>query len=319
MFKNLKERIAGFFYMSKTFGVSVTIKFYIYRHFQFKYNLLMGGYVKNAYRFYERFAKNIIEQYRQLPAPKTEQSSNIWVCWWQGFDSMPDHCRMCYVNLRKQIPDGYQLHLITQDNYSDYVKLPSLIVEKVQAGRIPVTQFSDILRNALLCQVGGLWIDSSIWVVSPKYFESVTWDKDFWSIHLDHIYKDYMVGQVISECKWASFNMYGAKGNLINQFVFEAMCAYYKEFDDTLDYFGQNFFIRVAYNNLPYAKSAIDAIPLNNPHIYELFLKANTDFNQAEWNNLTSDTQLFKMTQKVSYETCINGNPTYYGYLQSLV
>ena len=64
--------------------------------------------------------------------------------------------------MKKKIPCDYaQLHLITYENYSDYVELPDYVVEKHKNGTISRAHFSDVLRFSLLKTYGGMWIDST--------------------------------------------------------------------------------------------------------------------------------------------------------------
>ncbi len=54
----------------------------------------------------------------------------------------------------------YKKVLITADNYTDYVEMDSIIVEKWKKGIINNTKFSNSLRLELLVKYGGIWIDN---------------------------------------------------------------------------------------------------------------------------------------------------------------
>ena len=53
---------------------------------------------------------------------------------------------------------------------------------------------------------------------------SVRTDLEFWSIKLDGVVKKNVVGQIITQCQWAGFIMYGKKGNCVCKFALESMC-----------------------------------------------------------------------------------------------
>lgn len=318
--ESLREKIKKNFYNLfggiHEFGLSVGLKRYFYYEGFIRYGKCRDRYISAVYNYYEAFLKNQIEEFKSYRQDyEGDPVKKIWVCWWQGYDAMPDLCKMCYRNLKRYVPEDYTLTLITSENYHEFVDLPPTILEKVNKGILPITQFSDILRNALLYKIGGLWIDSSIWI-TPDYFKSVDWHRSFWSIKLDHVFKEYMIGQVVSGCRWSSFNMYGKKGNLANRFVYEAMVKFYTEHNHTLDYFGQNFFFRVAYNNVPQIKQMIDDVPLSNSHIYFLFLRMNKPFNEEEWKEMCSDQGAFKLSQKTTYLEEKDGKMTFAGYLR---
>lgn len=314
----IKKNCQNLFGGIREFGLSVGLKRYFYYEIFSRYGKCRDKYISSVYNYYEKFTKNQIENFKTYQQDNNgEVVKKIWVCWWQGYDAMPELCKMCYHNLKRYVPKDYALTLITSENYREFVELPPIILDKVNKGILPITQFSDILRNALLYKIGGLWIDSSIWI-TPGYFDSVDWNKNFWSIKLDHVFKEYMIGQVVSGCRWSSFNMYGKKGNLANRFVYEALCKFYTEHDQTLDYFGQNFFFRVAYNNVPQITKLIDEIPLSNSHVYYLFLQMNKPFSEAKWKEMCSDQGAFKLSQKTTYLAEVDGKMTFAGYLRAL-
>lgn len=88
-------------------------------------------------------------------------TSPIWICWWQGKDTMPDIAKACYNSVLMHA-DSYPVILITEKNYQEYVSLPSFIMEKQQSGEIDLTHSSDILRMLLLQQYAGVWMDSTV-------------------------------------------------------------------------------------------------------------------------------------------------------------
>lgn len=318
IYQKIKKNCHNLFGGIHEFGLTLGLKRFFYYEAFNRYGKCRDKYISAIYNYYEKFLTEQIEMYKTLRQESDgEVVKRIWVCWWQGYDAMPELCKMCYHNLKRYVPTGYTLTLITHENYNQYVELPPVIMERLQKGIIPVTQFSDILRNALLFKIGGLWIDSSIWI-TPGYFNSVGWDSNFWSIKLDHVFKEYMIGQVVSGCRWSSFNMYGKKGNLANRFVFEAMCKFYSEHKMTLDYFGQNFFFKVAYNNVPQITELIDNIPFTNSHIYYLFLRMNKPFDEGEWREMCSDQGAFKLSQKTTYLDEYEEKMTFAGYLRTL-
>lgn len=314
----VKKNCRNLFLGIREFGILVGLKRYFYYEIFNRFGKCRDRYISTVYKYYEEFLSDEIERYKAYKQESNdEQVRRIWICWWQGYEAMPELCKMCYHNLKRYVPIDCTLTLVTSENYHEFVELPQVILDKLNRGILPITQFSDILRNALLYKIGGLWIDSSIWI-TPGYFETIGWNLNYWSIKLNHIFKEYMIGQVVSECRWSSFNMYGKKGNLANRFVYEAMCKYYSEHNLTLDYFGQNFFFRVGYNNLPQITRLIDDIPLSNSHVYHLFLRMNEPFNEVEWKEMCSDNGAFKLSQKTTYLENVNGKMTFAGYLRNM-
>lgn len=115
----------------------------------------MGDFVR-SYKINDNW-KNESEKY-----PKSEKVP-VWVCWWQGEESMPELVKMCFKRLKDTLPaDITELHLITFDNYKDYVTFPTHIEQKFKDKKITMTTLSDILRFCLLSEYGGFWMDATV-------------------------------------------------------------------------------------------------------------------------------------------------------------
>lgn len=305
----------------KDYGFFFGIKYSFLRGRFYHHHKGMEQYISCVNGYLENFLKEQIESYKRGDEITVvgEESKNVWVCWWQGEETMPEWCKMCYENLKRTIPTGYTLHLINRDNVSNYVDIPQYVYERLNKGFLTVTQFSDILREALLYFQGGLWIDASVWT-TPNFYRFLDTNREFFSIKLGYIHRPEMVGQKISNCMWSGFFMYGKKGCLVAKFAFDGMCAYYKKHVGTIDYFIQNFIIRIGYNNIPKIKEMIDSYPINNHSLYVLpdLVYKNAIYDPDIWNEVTSNTGVFKITQKRKYLESVDGKKTFYGHLKEL-
>ncbi len=79
----------------------------------------------------------------------------------QGEDNAPPICKACLNSLKKFYPD-YQINVVTLQNINSFANFPHYVIEKLNAGKISPTHFSDILRLELLTNYGGIWIDSTV-------------------------------------------------------------------------------------------------------------------------------------------------------------
>jgi len=310
----MKKKINKFRLLSKDFGFLYAIKYYFLRETK-QYD----KYVELVYNRLVSILKPIIDKYNcdNNYSSDMKESNNIWVCWWQGYDNMPLLCKMCYNRMLSVIPNGYNLVLNTKDNYKEYVEIPEVIINKLNDGMIAVTQFSDILRNALIYYNGGLWLDVSIWV-NNNFFEFIDNDNEFWSVKLHSIDNPNIWGQLISRCEWASFILYGKKNNIVSKFVYESMCYYFSHYDSTIDYFLQNMTIRIGYDNIERISAIIKSIKVSNEKIYDLYKYMDLPFVDSKWKELCMNTGFFKLTQKREYKETYNGNFTFYSFLKSL-
>ena len=112
-------------------------------------------------------------------AKKTRSSSfettenttrKIWVFWGQGEENMPSLVKACFQQLQKNNPE---VNLVTLDNYSQYLDLPTKIIDRVRKKELTWAFFSDVLRTSLLAVHGGLWLDATVWVPGKLPWEKL--------------------------------------------------------------------------------------------------------------------------------------------------
>ncbi len=102
------------------------------------------------------------------------KSKIIWVCWLQGIDNAPLIVRICYQSLINTFGAEYEIRVITDDNYAEYIDFPQNIIEKYKKGIISKTHFSDLIRLELLIRYGGIWADSTLLFNGSKLPEYMT-------------------------------------------------------------------------------------------------------------------------------------------------
>lgn len=123
----------------------------------YAYNQIKRKYLSNSYDISTLYPKN----------NPCSDSKNIWVYWNSGMDSAPELVVKCNKQLKKTIPDGYKLHIITAQNLYEYVHFPDFILNKTKDGIIGQAHFSDLLRTALLYLYGGIWMDATCLLTQP--------------------------------------------------------------------------------------------------------------------------------------------------------
>lgn len=296
----------------KDFGLGFVLKYY-YTVKTKNHDL----HIQMVYNYLSKELENLVREYQTIAEyPREEKPKTIWVCWWQGYDAMPELCKLCVDRLRNNLPEDYTLGLLTKDNFRQYVDLPPIILERLDSGLLTITQFTDILRQALLFYRGGTWIDASVWT-NETLIGNLDEGFPFWSVKLNGIHNPNVVGQRITQCKWAGFLLSGEKGNLVSKFVYESMCHYYSSHCSTIDYFIQNLIMRIGYDQIPAIREIIDAIPESNSCMYDLFPRMNTPFDPEIWEKLNADTGAFKLTQKRQYIEETDGQMTFFAHLKN--
>lgn len=309
----LQEKIKIVLDINKQFGLKFALQYAFYlKTYQYeKYIDFVSEYLKE---FFEDDIRKFNQEKRAYVQLHQQRVENVFVCWWQGYDNMPTLCKACYKRLKSVLSDEYNLIFITKDNYKDYVEIPYYIIQKLEAGLIPVTQFSDVLRQGLIAQNGGIWIDSTIWV-NEGINDCIKNIDEFWSVKLKEIYNKSVIGQLISGCNWSSFIVGGCKGSPVFRLMFSCMCKYYKEHDTPIDYYLQNLLYKLIFDQTEYCKMVLERLNPSNPHLYDLKNVFNHAFDEAKFAEYNADTSVFKLTYKAKYNEMCEGRMTYYNYI----
>ena len=223
--------------------------------------------------------------------PSQKNEKNIFVCWFQGEENAPDIVRACIKSARKAAPQDSNVIILSEDNMLDYAKIPPAVIDKYKKGLITKTNFSDILRFALLSQKGGAWMDSTIFCsgsINPELF-----DYQLYSIKNSNYDKFN-----IARRKWTAYFWFAKQNSYFTRRVFQFFCAYWEKYDALIDYFLVDHIIYFLYQNDPLCKEMLDSIPVNNPNVSFLQDCLSKEFDASEWNSLKENTCFFKLNWK---------------------
>lgn len=240
--------------------------------------------------------------------------------WWQGVDALPDILKLCYASHLKFFSekDNYRYVLITKDNYRQYVEVPETIEEKLHAGIISFTHFSDLLRVLLLEKYGGVWFDITLLLTKP--FDNTVFERNYYSANLSGYYiAPNNLGQYITNYQWTGF-FFATKMAHSALFVFlkNVLIKYWEQYNYPIDYFMLNLFIRLACIKNLEINDSIKKIPLNNRHLYDMQPLMNHSFDESLFNGLSEGTYIYKLTQKQEYFLHNNNAPTLYQFVKSV-
>lgn len=143
----------------------------------------------------------LVDKYVKRERETKKSAPTVWTMWWQGEEQMPPIVKACIRSMHRHVSKNVKIVLLTKDNYSDYVKIPSYILDKVEKKLITLTHLSDIIRMALLAEHGGMWLDSTLYVTKDIPDDMVT--RGFFSTSA--AYQSVHV----SKCMWSSFAIGG--------------------------------------------------------------------------------------------------------------
>lgn len=247
-----------------------------------------------------------------IPASNGEKIP-VWCCWWQGEEQMPELVKLCHKRLRQVIPeDEAELHLITLENYRDYVDLPDHIIDKFERKIITMTTMSDVLRFALLEKYGGYWLDATLFFTGeiPEEY----WSGDFYCQRM--VSNAEAAKREACRCNWCGFSMAGPKGNIVFRYMSDAFSHWWAHYDTIIDYVLIDYILWSGFKAVPAIRDVIDAVPDNNEDIFEMYQVLNQPYSDELWARLTERNVMHKLTYKMELaKVTPDGKQTLYGYL----
>lgn len=229
----------------------------------------------------------------------------IWICWWDGFEAMPPIVEACYNSVLAHA-GNYTVNLITKDNFRNFIAIPEHVLEKVKAGIMTVTHFSNIIRMSLLAKYGGLWLDATILVTDTVRLDGLSFFTIKWKYG----------GEDAPKRRWTGNCIGGMKNNILFEFTREFLGEYWKKNNRMIDYFLYDYTIAIAYNAIPQVQRIIDDVRINNQEYYAIQDNLGNEATGDFFDAVCKDTLFHKLTWKKQYLTkTAEDTLTVYGYI----
>ena len=159
---------------------------------------------------------------------------NIFVFWWDGFDSAPVIVRKCIDSVKANF-SGYRIILISKENFKEYTDIDSIIISDFEDGKISIQTFSDVLRFNLLKNNGGMWIDSTIYFFNRyDLIEKLNEKQSFNTLAFSS--SEFFLNYKAS-CTWSGFFIASKKNGLFVRTMDAIFREYYKAYGTYTLYF----------------------------------------------------------------------------------
>lgn len=219
---------------------------------------------------------------------------------------MPPLVKTCYQQAKRVFQDK-NVVLLDQNNWNDYVEIPAIILEKVKAGIITLTHFSDILRMALLCQCGGLWMDSTLFI--SRTIPDKILKQPLFTI------KSEKELAYVSHCRWTSFCFGSLKGHPLAKFMQNLFFEHWQRFDHFIDYFFIDYGIRMAYDECKPIRDSIDRYALQQDSLYSLVNSLSSIYTPERWDKIMQSGLFFKLNRRKEVQEQVDGKETIFGQM----
>lgn len=282
--------ITGFTRVLRKLKLGVVVEIYE----KFKY----ASIIKWLDKRYGKEADKSIRDYSNHS--KIQETSPIWIFWWQGEETMPPIVKSCYRSVLRN-SENHPVILITEQNIKDYVDIPQYIYDKIESKKMTLTHFSDILRENLLFKYGGIWMDATIYMSAP--FSKEMYEYEYFSIK-----------GAFKEWEWTGFFQAAGKGSIFGKVVSYLFNCYWKEHDCLISYLLIDCFLAVARKHSMEIDEMIEKLPQKDASIFLLNdMYLDKEYNENEMKNLMEKTNLHKLSYKFTHKTKINERDTFWG------
>ena len=249
----------------------------------------------------ERYLDKYIPAFSEVPEDVNipeQDKERIFTIWFQGEEAAPELVKACWRSIRTHCTQ--ELVVLDAKTVFDWIELPEYVIEKWKAGKIRPAHFADICRIELLYRYGGLWMDATDFVFAPM---------PQWLMDLDFFV--FMSGNLQRGSYSYIQNCFirGRKGNYLLKAWREAVLAYWKNEDSTIDYFvHQLIFKKVVQNNKKAAECFAKMPSVNQDPTHTIwFGHASDPYDEVLFNELAS-AAVFQKTEFKS-ETAKNPQP----------
>ena len=186
---------------------------------------IVNGVIKN-------FATEI--ELLDVRLPKTEnQKPKLFQYWHQGFDNLPGVVKNCYKSVDFYLGEDFDIIRIEFKTLEDYIHLADHIIHARNNEKMTIAHFSDIIRNKLLLEYGGMWLDSTVLITGTddiKKFTSLD-NRLMFSRFVFSNPKEYAV-QFESWIMWSR-----NKGNIVYKIADKILSEYWLKNNSVGNYF----------------------------------------------------------------------------------
>lgn len=213
-------------------------------------------------RIIYKYAKSFLLDLNEIndgPVVHDDASEKIFTIWQQGEENAPELVKACFRSIRKNCKQ--ELVVLDDNNLSEYIQLPSYVMEKYHAGKIGRAHFADICRVELLYKYGGYWADATDfftqpipdWVKKHDFFMFLTGEN---------------TGSPYSFCQ--NCFIHACRGAYLLAAWRAMIHRYWRENDKPMDYFVHQLLFKTMVENDPRAKKYFEMmahVAQDNTHI----------------------------------------------------
>lgn len=249
-----------------------------------------------VYKRLEKIAEKAGE-YDALPALRKDKivgNNTIWIYWGTGVEGAPEIVRACINSFKKNFPSK-NVVVLTDKELPNYVSFPDFIADKVEAGIITKTHFSDILRAELLYRYGGLWVDATVLCTAKE--EDI--DKVYFS-HPLFVFKEMCLDRsAFQYCRMSSWFIFAEANDPIIAKTRNCLYYYWSRYSYLMDYFIFHLFFSISSRHYEEEWRKIPMMNNSSPH--SMMFELGNKYSSDDWARLIAECPFHKLERHTDY------------------
>lgn len=232
-----------------------------------------------------------------------EKNDVVWFCWLQGLKRAPELVKVCLASQQRWVKNK-RFVVITNENYHDYVTLPTDIERKHDKGIIPDAHFTDLIRLELLIKYGGTWIDSTVLCTSADYHDRIM-DCDLFMFQ----YRSKDTGfSGISNWFISAYSR-----NMLLMILRDMLIQYWRDYDCVMEYFVFHLFFGMIAEKFP---EEIAAMPrMNSMRALQMALWLEKAYDAQKMEQFLAMSSFHKLDYRKNCRFTKGKKPTFYSYI----
>lgn len=237
------------------------------------------------------------------PSDPPVQSNKVWICWLQGEENAPPLVKACINSVRHNLPHK-EVIVLSEETIPQYVHFPDHITEKWKNKKIRAARYADLLRLALLCTYGGIWIDATVLCTSSDIPKAIS-DSPLFVYQIMDLSKRDDNAIIASNwfiSAWSNQPILLLTRNLLYE--------YWKHTDHVDNYYFFHMFFAMAARRYREDWKKVPVFNNQSPHTLQFELE--NDYTADRWDDILKMSVFHKLNRYISLE---NADHTFYGYI----
>ena len=231
------------------------------------------------------------------------KSDKVWICWLQGEENAPDLVKACINSVRRNLPDR-EIIILSEQTIPEYIQLPEHIIKKWENKSIGPAHYCDVLRIALLCKYGGMWIDATVLCTSTDVPKAITESPLFVFQAMDLARRD--VDSVVA----SNWFLACWSNHPIMLLTRDLLYEYWRRYDRVIDYFIFHAFFALATRRYPEEWQKVPVFNNHSPHVLQYELR--NQYDEERWNDIMKMSVFHKLNHHLDLS---NMGDSFYKYI----